>query len=302
LKATQWLTLTAGIRQTHFTGDRVEDAVYPRVGAAIQIPRLNWVFRGFYGHFYQPPPLTKLSPDQVNIINPLGDAFVTLYGERNEEHQFGMQIPFKGWLLDADTFEDRGRNFLDHNNIGESSIFIPITVQGSLVQAWELTLRSPHLGRFGQAHLSYSNQLARQIGGITSGLVCAGPAVLPTDPCYVPQVYVALDHDQRNTLNVGFNGRLPYGVNGSFNVYYGSGFSNGYAGTTQSPYQGAYLPSHTTADLAFSKSFAERYTVSVNALNVGNTRVLLDNSLTFGGFHYDEPRELYAELRYRFKF
>jgi hypothetical protein len=305
-KATTWLTLTAGIRQSHFTGDRVEDALYPRVGAAIQIPKLNWVFRGFYGHFYQPPPLTKLSGAQVDIISQLSSqaypyGFVTLLGERNEEHQFGVQIPFKGWLLDADTFKNRGRNFLDHNNIGESSIFIPITVQGSLVQAWELTLRSPHLWHFGQAHLSYSNQLAQQIGGITSGLVCVGPAVLPTDPCYVAPGYSALDHDQRNTLNVGFNGSLPRGVNASFNVYYGSGFSNGYQ-SPPSPYSGPYLPSHTTADLSLGKSFAERYTVSVSALNVGNTRVLLDNSLTFGGFHYNDPRELYGELRYRFKF
>ena len=57
-----------------------------------------------------------------------------------------------------------------------------------------------------------------------------------------------------------------------------------------------------TADLALGKSFGERYTVSVNALNVSNTRVLLDNSLTFGGFHYNDPRQLYAEFRYRFKF
>jgi len=302
-RATPWLTLTAGIRQTHFSGDRVEDAVYPRVGAAIQIPKLNWVFRGFYGHFYQPPPLTKLNNEQVQIVNQMGESFVTLLGERNEEHQFGVQIPFRGWLLDADTFKNRGRNFLDHNNIGESSIFIPITVQGSLIQAGELTLRSPHLWRFGQAHLSYSNQLAQQIGGITSGLVCVGAAVLPTDPCYVAPGYSALDHDQRNTLNVGFNGNLPYRITGSFNVYYGSGFSNGDQ-QPPSPYAASYLPSHTTVDLALSKSFgeADRYKVSVNAINLGNTRVLLDNSLTFGGFHYNDPRQFYAELRYRFKF
>jgi hypothetical protein len=42
--------------------------------------------------------------------------------------------------------------------------------------------------------------------------------------------------------------------------------------------------------------------VSVTALNVVNTRVLLDNSLTFGGFHYNDPRQLYGEVRYRFHF
>ena len=64
----------------------------------------------------------------------------------------------------------------------------------------------------------------------------------------------------------------------------------------------AYLPEHTTFDLAIGKSFGEKTTVSVNALNVGNRRVLLDNSLTFGGFHYNDPREIYGEVRYRFHY
>jgi hypothetical protein len=300
-RATSWLTMIAGERESHFTGAISENAYYPRVGAAVQIPKLNWVFRGFYGHFYQPPPLTSLTGPAVTVAQSIGDSYVPLKGERDEEHQFGVQIPFRGWLLDADTFETRGQNFLDHNNIGESSIFIPITVQGSKIQAWELTLRSPHLWKYGQAHLSYSNQLAQQIGVITGGLTCYGPAVLPTDPCYVAPGYSALDHDQRNTLNIGFNGFLPHGVTGSFNVYYGSGFSNGYQ-DPPSPYSGAYLPSHTTADLALGKTFGEKYTVSVTATNVGNTRVLLDNSLTFGGFHYNDPRQIYGEVKYRFKY
>jgi hypothetical protein len=41
---------------------------------------------------------------------------------------------------------------------------------------------------------------------------------------------------------------------------------------------------------------------SITATNVANRRVLLDNSLTFGGFHFNDPRQLYAELRYRFHF
>ena len=52
-----WLTLIGGVRQTHSSGTATENAVYPRAGIALQIPKLNWVFRGFYGHFYQPPPL-----------------------------------------------------------------------------------------------------------------------------------------------------------------------------------------------------------------------------------------------------
>jgi outer membrane receptor protein involved in Fe transport len=300
-KPASWLTLTGGERQSHFSGAITEDAVYPRIGVSLLVPRLNWVFRAFYGHFYQPPPLTSITGPALAYAQNNQDSYVPLKGERDEEHQFGVQIPFHGWLLDADTFQTQAQNFLDHNNIGESSIFIPITVQGALIQAWELTIRSPHLWHYGQAHLSYSNQIARQIGGITGGLVCEGASQVPGDPCYVAPGYSALDHDQRNTLNVGYNGNLPWRIFGSFNVYYGSGFSNGYQ-DPPSPYSAPYLPSHTTADLALGRDFGERYTVSLNALNVGNTRVLLDNSLTFGGFHYNDPRQLYAELRYRFKF
>ena len=298
-KPTSWLTLIGGERQTHFQGAISENAIYPRIGAAVVIPKLNWVFRGFYGHFYQPPPLTSLTGPLLNYANASNTAFVPLRGERDEEHQFGVQIPFRGWLLDADTFQTRANNFLDHSNIGESSIFIPITVQGALIQGWELTLRSPQLWRYGQVHLSYSNQIAQQIGPITGGLICYNPA--NPSACTVAPGYTPLDHDQRNTLNVGFNGNLPYHVFGSFNVYYGSGFSNGYP-FPPSPYLGHYLPAHTTADLALGKTFGEKYTVSVNALNVANTRVLLDNSLTFGGFHYNDPRQIYGEFRYRFHF
>src|SRR6202162_4972148 len=47
LKATSWLTLNAGLRQTHFSGGVDENATSPRVGASIRIPKLHWVFRGF---------------------------------------------------------------------------------------------------------------------------------------------------------------------------------------------------------------------------------------------------------------
>ncbi len=87
----------------------------------------------------------------------------------------------------------------------------------------------------------------------------------------------------------------------STNVYYGSGFVNGEP-DSMTPYPNPYLPGHTTFDLAAGKSFGERITLSVSALNVANRRVLLDNSLTFGGFHYNDPRQIYGELRYRFRY
>ena len=292
-KPATWLTLVGGLRQSHVEAGAVENAIYPRIGASVLIPRLHWVFRGFYGHFYQPPPLTSISGPVLQYANGNNTSFVPLKGERDEEHQFGLQIPFLGWLLDADTFETRANNFLDHSNIGESSIFVPVTVQGALIQGWEVTLHSPRLWRYGQVHLAYSNQLAQQRGRITGGLICPD--------CAVDEGYSALDHDQRNTLNVGMNGNLPYHAYASFNVYYGSGFSNGFT-DPPSPYSGAYLPGHVSADVAVGKTFGENFSVSVDASNISNTRRLLDNSLTFGGFHYNDPRQIYGEVRYRFHF
>jgi len=191
---------------------------------------------------------------------------------------------------------------LDHNNIGESNLFWPITWDAALIQGWELTLRSPRLWHRGQFHLAYSNQIAQATAPISGGLIC--PPMNTACPLDIPPGYAPVDHDQRNTLNLGFNGSLPWQSFVSTNVYYVSGFTNGitpaiYPGTQ---YPGNYLPGHTTFDVSLGNTFSEKYTVSVTALNVANRRVELDNSLTFGGFHYNDPREIYVEFRWRFHY
>ena len=288
-KVTPWLTLMAGMRPTHFSGGVSENAISPRFGAALNIPRLNWTFRAFYGHYYQAPPLITASGPLVQFAQANSLDFIPLHGERDEEHQFGVTIPFRGWTLDADNFRTRAVNFFDHNNIGESNLFFPITVGQALIRGWELTLRSPRIAHRGQAHLAYSNQIAEGGGIVTGGLTAFSP---PTD-------LHPLDHDQRNTLNVGGDITLPWRSYASTNIYYGSGFSNAFPGQ---PFPGDYLPQHTTFDLTLGKNFGESYSISVNALNVANRRVEFDNSVTFGGFHWNAPREIYAEFRYRFHY
>jgi Outer membrane receptor for ferrienterochelin and colicins len=60
-KATSWLTLTGGLRYTHFDGQIAENATDPRIGAAIQIPKLKWIVRAAYSYYYQAPPLDTVS-------------------------------------------------------------------------------------------------------------------------------------------------------------------------------------------------------------------------------------------------
>jgi len=289
-KPVSWLTLSAGMRPTHFSGAHgfSENAISPRFGAALTVPHLNWTFRAFYGNYYQAPPLVTASGPLLNLCTQSDCGFIPLHGERDEEHQFGVMIPYHGWVLDADTFRTSAHNFFDHDVIGESNLFFPLTIEHAFINGWEVTLRSPRIAHRGQLHLAYSNQTAQAGGAITGGLTDF--SVLDFGP---------LDHDQRNTLNVGGDVALPWQTIASTNVYYGSGFTNAFPGQ---PYPGDYLPGHTTFDLSLSKSFGERLSASVNALNVANRRVELDNSITFGGFHWNNPREIYVELRYRFHY
>jgi len=288
-RATSWLTLNAGVRQTHFSGNIVENATSPRFGAAVKVPKINWVFRGFYGHFYQAPPLQTAAGPLLQFVNAQNLGFIPLHGERDEESQFGVAIPYKGWILDVDTFRTRAKNYFDHNNVGNSDIFFPLTIEGALMRGWELTLRSPQIARRGQVYVTYSNQVAQGKGAVNGGLTDFSP---PGGD------YFLLDHDQRNTLHFGGNVNLPWSSYASTDIYYGSGFTNGNA----PPSGPDHLPGHTTFDVTVGKNFGERLSVGVSGINVANRRVLLDNSFTFGGTHYMNPREIFVQLRYRFHY
>jgi hypothetical protein len=193
-------------------------------------------------------------------------------------------VPIHGWTADVDRFQTTATNFFDHNPVGNSNVFFPITIDGALIKGTEVTLRSPRTWPLGQFHLAYAYQTAQGRGAISGGLTNFSSG----------GDYFLLDHDQRHTLSAGFDVRLPHGVVGAANVYYGSGFTD-----SGGP---AHLPGHTTVNVSLGKSLGEKLSVAVTALNVANSHLLIDNSLTFGGTHFNNPRELYGELRYRFHY
>ena len=282
-RATDWLTFAGGLRQTHFDGGVVENATSPRLGATLRLPGVNWLLRGFWGKYYQAPPLITLSGPLLEFAQSNDLGFIPLHGERDEEYQFGLTIPIDGWTVDIDHFHTLAKNFFDHNNIGNSNAFLPLTIDGALIQGNELSIRSPKFGGFGQFHLVYSNQTADGFGAINGGLTDFSP----------PGGSFALDHDQRNTANAGFDMNLPRASFASLSVYYGSGFANGDAPPT-------HLPGHTEVNLSAGKSFGQSLDASLTILNLADRHLLIDNSLTFGGVHYNDPRQIYAQIHYRF--
>jgi outer membrane receptor protein involved in Fe transport len=282
-KIASWLTLDLGIRFTHYSGLLSENAADPRLGAAIRIPRLNWTLHGYYAYYYQPPPLDSLAGPALDFAVAQGFGFIPLPGERDIQHDIGLSIPLRGWALDVDNFHTSARNFLDHDVLGDSGIFIPLTDLGAIISGTEVTLRSPRLFHLAQWRVAYSNQIGQGIGPITGGLLESAPTG-----------NFLLDHDQRNTVSSVLSLTLPSHIWATPAYQFGSGFLNG-----NGP---SHLPPHSTFDLSIGKTFRENVTVSVNAVNIANTRYLLDTSNTFGGTHYINPRQLYGEVRYRFHF
>jgi hypothetical protein len=282
-RATSWLTLDLGLRLTHYGGLVNENAADPRIGGAIRIPHLNWVLHGYYAYYYQPPPLDSVAGPLLQFALAQGYGFIPLAGERDIQHDVGLAIPWRGWSLEVDNFHTSGRNFLDHDVIGNSGIFIPLTDLGSIIRGTEVTVRSPRMFGVAQLRLAYSNQIAQGIGPITGGLLE-----------FSRIGSFLLDHDQRNTGTAVLSLTLPKRMWITPAYQFGSGFMNG-----NGP---AHLPPHSTFDLSIGKRFGENLTVSASAVNIGNSRYLLDTSNTFGGTHYVNPREIYGEVRYRFKF
>lgn len=284
-RLTNWFTLNGGVRLTHFNGSLAENAADPRIGAAFQIPKLKWVARAFWGRYYQAPPLVTVSGPLLDLAAQQGFGFLPLRGERDEQREFGLTIPFAGWTFDVDNFRTAAKNFFDHDVLGNSNIFLPLTLDRARIRGWEATATSPRLAGRAQWHMAYSHQYAEGRGGRSGGLTDFSP---PEDS------YFFLDHDQRNTLSTGVNLDLPLRTWAAFDVNYGSGFLNG-----NGP---GHLPTHTSYDLSLGKSVGENWSVRFTALNFTNNHYLLDQSNTFGGTHYANPREFSVQLKYRFRY
>ncbi len=284
-RATSWLTLNGGLRYTHFAGNITENPVDPRLGVAIRIPKLGWIARAAYSMFYQPPPLDTVSGSLLDFTMAQGLGFLPLKGERDQQQEYGLTIPLRGWAADLTYFNTLAKNFFDHDAIGNSNIFLPLTIDYARIKGFEVALRSPVIAHRYSAHVVYSNQVAEGFGGVTGGLTDFSPP---------PEGGFYLDHDQRNTLSAGITGNLPWRMFASLEFNYGSGFVNGDGPN--------HLPPNHTFDFSIGKNFGETFELRFIGTNITNQQYLLDNSNTFGGTHFAAPQMVSVQMKYRFKY
>jgi len=279
--ASSWLTLRAGLRYTRFRADLGESALSPRLGASIHLPG-NAVLRASYGRYYQEPPLSTVSGPLLQFALQQGFGFLPLRGERDRQTEVGLGIPVAGWTLDAAAFRTDARNFFDHDALGSSNIFFPLTIDRVFIRGFETTVQSPLLAGRARLHLAFAHQTVEGEGGVVGGLTDFSP---PSEGRFF------LDHDQRDTLSAGTTVQLPGTCWIGGNLNYGSGFLNG-----DGP---DHLPGHTTVDLAAGARWND-WSLKLTAVNVFDKRYLLDLSNTFGGTHYNEPRQASIQVDRRF--
>jgi outer membrane receptor protein involved in Fe transport len=242
--------------------------------------------RAAYSYFYQPPPLDTVTGSLLDYTQAQGLGFLPLKGERDIQQEYGITVPMKNWVSSFTYFHTSARNFFDHDVIGNSNIFLPLTIEGAIIEGEEVTVRSPLLrNRPWAIWCVYSHQIAQGVGTVTGGLTDFSP---PPDGNFY------LDHDQRNTLSAGFDGNLPWRSFAAVTVNYGSGFLNG-----DGP---SHLPPYYTIDLSVGKSFGENWMVRFIGTNITNQRYMLDTSNTFGGTHYADPFLCSVQVRYRFHY
>jgi len=232
------------------------------------------------------PPLETLTGPLVAYATSNDTAFLPLHGERDTERLFGVTIPLKGWTIEADYFVTESTNFFDHNPLGESDIYLPITDQGALIEGREVTVRSPAFWPYGQVHLAYSNQTAECFGSITGGLVVPGTAAAVPRSAGPRSAQYAEPRLQRQITAKILRRFEPLGQ----------------FGTLQWVPPPTHLPGYAVLDLSVGRNISRDLSVSITTLNVTNRHLLTDNSLTFGGLHWNNPFQIYAELRYKFHY
>ena len=184
-------------------------------------------------------------------------------------------------------YHQRASNYFDHNAIGNSNIFFPLTVDGARLYGWEVS-RSLAATIPPRRDLSGLRVCARRGSGRDKR---RPDRFLATNQRLFPAGSRSAAYASRW---IQFQAAVPDHAGG--NLYYGSGFTDG---CSDAP---AHLQEHTTFDFSIGKSLRENITVSLTALNLANRRFLLDNSQTFGGTHYADPRQIYVQVRYRFHY
>jgi outer membrane receptor protein involved in Fe transport len=277
------LTTSLGLRWDRSQAWQTESGLQPRIGLQARVPSTPLTVHAYVGRFFQVPPLEALGPGGAQFA-ALGDqAFLLVRAERDTQWETGIALPAAGGTLDLTYYDTHATNFLDHEQLGDSSVFLPVNIAQARLRGLEVSASSAP-GRRVRARLVYSHSYAQGRGGVTGGLGDIEPRAAGG--------YYFLDHDERNSAVASLDWTISSGAWAHVSVAYGSGFLR-----ADGP---QHLPWHVTGDLAAGFSFARRWSAAVDVLNVTDRRYFVNLSSEFNGTHVARPRTVAMRLCARF--
>ncbi len=277
------VTLNLGLRWDRAQAWQTESALQPRLGAQVKVPSTPLTAHAYVGRFFQVAPLEALGVGGAQYAALGAQSFLLVHAERNTQWETGVAMPLGGATLDLTYYDNHATNFLDHEQLGDSSVFLPVNVAKARLRGLEVSASSAP-GRRLRARLVYSHSYAQGLGGVTGGL---GDLEARSQT----GLYF-LDHDQRHSAVASLDWTITSAAWAHLSVQYGSGFLR-----ADGP---DHLPSHVTADAAAGFTFARRWSAAVDVLNLTDRRYFVNQSSEFNGTHMARPRTVSMRVCRRF--
>lgn len=198
-RATDRLTVDAGVRVDWSRLLLRRSQVSPRVGAAYFVPQTGTTIRGSVNRFFQPPQPENIllsSSEAAWALSPFADEIgggAALEPERTTAIELGVDQPLGGGVrLDVAWWRRRIRNVTDPNVFFGSTLLFPNAVTRGRASGVEVRLEVPRR-RGWSGYLSYGNGRVVQVGPIAGGLFLEEEVIE-----IGPGTEFTPDHDQRH--------------------------------------------------------------------------------------------------------
>ncbi len=283
---TEALTVNVGLRYDLFVGLVPEGQVSPRLGLAYRLAPSGTRLFASLDRLFNPPPLEGIKIANSGFAGTLGQAPVR--AERDTYMQAGAEQRFPGGTARLVGWLRREKHFLDHEEVGNSTVFVPVNVAyGKSYGADVLIQTDPWRGWSARASYALGYSLGRGI--VSGGIFNRNPE--PAGASFF------LDHDQRHTAV----GHLRYEDRdrdwwATVAVKYGSGFTDG-----NGP---KHLPGNVTFDLAGEKTLRAaswmRAALRVELINIFDKRFFTATQSEFVGTHTNIHRTVLVTVRGEF--
>lgn len=280
---TNALTLDAGVRWDRSSAYLTESMVGPRLGVVAHLPGTPLSGHVYFGRFFQVPPLEALGVGGARFAASGDQAFLLVRAERNTSWEAGASVATRGVLVDVTYYQNLARHFLDHEQLGNSSVFLPVNIARARLRGLEVSASSPR-GKALRARLVYAHGYAEARGAVTGGLGDIEPRA--------GQRYFFLDHDQRHTAVASLEYAPSQRGWAHLSLLYGSGFLR-----EQGP---DHLPLHVTANASAGITLGHAWSAAVELENLTDRRYLVNLSSEFNGTHYARGRYVSGRVRFRF--